>query len=117
MHPEHPLAKTHDMRSDRIPSLSRTKDIARVAQGYIDAGHFASIEWLIKQRGKVVDAGSALSEDTPTPLPERPIYRIYSMTKPIVAAAAILLMERFRLHLFTPLGSCLLYTSPSPRDA
>ena len=107
MHPEHPLAKAHDMRSDRIPSLSRTKDIARVAQGYIDAGHFASIEWLIKQRGEVVDAGSVLSDGTPAPLPERPIYRIYSMTKPIVAAAAILLMERFRLHLFTPLGSIL----------
>ena len=83
------------------------RSIRRVAKGYIDAGHFASIEWLIKQHDKVIDAGVALPDETPSSLPDQPIYRIYSMTKPIVAAAGVILMERFRLHLFTPLGSIL----------
>jgi len=85
----------------------RKRGIRRVAKGYIDAGHFASIEWLIKQHGKVIDAGVALPGEGSSSLPDQPIYRIYSMTKPIVAAAGVILMERFRLHLFTPLGSIL----------
>ena len=83
------------------------RSIRRVAKGYIDAGHFASIEWLIKQHDKVIDAGVALPDEAPSSSPDQPIYRIYSMTKPIVAAAGVILMERFRLHLFTPLGSIL----------
>jgi len=85
----------------------RKRGIRRVAKEYIDGGHFASIEWLIKQHGKVIDAGVALPGEGSSSLPDQPIYRIYSMTKPIVAAAGVILMERFRLHLFTPLGSIL----------
>ncbi|MAF06911.1 MAG: serine hydrolase [Acidiferrobacteraceae bacterium] len=101
------MAKTSAMSPIDQPGEFRKRGIRRVAKGYIDSGHFASIEWLIKRHGKVMDAGVALPGETPSSLPDQPIYRIYSMTKPIVAAAGVILMERFRLHLFTPLGSIL----------
>ena len=95
------------MKPRKQPNEFRKRDIRTLAQGYIDNGHFASIEWLIKQHGEVIDAGFALADETSSALPDRPLYRIYSMTKPIVAMVGIILMERFRLHLFTPLGSIL----------
>ena len=107
LHPVHHVAKACVMSSMNQHGEFRIRGIRRLAQGYIDRGHFASIEWLIKQHGEIIDSGFALPGETPPSLPDQPIYRIYSMTKPIVAAAAVILMERFRLHLFTPLGSIL----------
>ncbi len=40
-------------------------------------------------------------------MPADPIYRIYSMTKPIVSMMGALLMERCQLNLFTPLRAIL----------
>ncbi|MBT6348356.1 MAG: serine hydrolase, partial [Proteobacteria bacterium] len=91
------------MKPSKQPDEFRKRGVRTLAQGYIDNGHFASIEWLIKQHGEVIDAGFALADETLPALPDRPIYRIYSMTKPIVAMAGVILMERFRLRLFTPL--------------
>ncbi|MBT5228019.1 MAG: hypothetical protein HOM12_09360, partial [Proteobacteria bacterium] len=44
------------------PDEFRKTAIRRLAQGYIDSGHFAGIEWLIKQHGEVIDAGFALPD-------------------------------------------------------
>ena len=107
MHTGHHVAEAFVMSPINQQGEFRKTAIRRLAKEYIDSGHFASIEWLIKQHGEVIDAGFALPDGAPSSLPDRPIYRIYSMTKPIVAAAGVILMERFRLHLFTPLGSIL----------
>ena len=80
--------------------------IEQVAQLYTDAAAFSSIEWLIYQRGSILDAGSVgyASREEKIPVPDTPIYRIYSMTKPIVSAMGLILMEQGRLHLFDPVG-------------
>ena len=49
------------MRPSKQPDEFRKRGIRTLAQGYIDNGHFASIEWLIKQHGEVIDAGFALA--------------------------------------------------------
>ena len=80
--------------------------IEQVAQRYTDAAAFSSIEWLIYQRGSILDAGNvgyACREEN-TPVPDTPIYRIYSMTKPIVSAMGLILMEQGRLHLLDPVA-------------
>lgn len=80
--------------------------IEQVARHYTDAAAFSSIEWLIYQRGSILDAGNvgyACREEN-TPVPDTPIYRIYSMTKPIVSAMGLILMEQGRLHLFDPVA-------------
>jgi len=80
--------------------------IEQVARHYIDVAAFSSIEWLIYQRGSILDAGNvgyACREEN-TPVPDTPIYRIYSMTKPIVSAMGLILMEQGRLHLLDPVA-------------
>ena len=89
------------------PLAQRNQLIGEVAQHYIDKGEFASIEWRILHKGELLNAGAIGSQTAAAPLPERPIYRIYSMTKPIVAAMAVMLLERCKLHLFDPLGKFL----------
>ena len=80
--------------------------IEQVARHYTDAAAFSSIEWLIYQRGSILDAGNVgyACREEKTPVPDTPIYRIYSMTKPIVSAMGLILMEQGRLHLFDPVA-------------
>ena len=85
-------------------STSRTALLRQVAQRNIDQGLFASIEWQIAKGGRLLDSGSVIADDLDWVLPENPLYRIYSMTKPIVAVMGVILMERCQLHLFTPLA-------------
>ena len=84
----------------------RIDRIEQVARHYTDAGAFSSIEWLVYQRGSILDAGNVgfACHEEKTPVPDRPIYRIYSMTKPIVSAMGLILMEQGRLHLFDPVA-------------
>jgi len=74
----------------------RISRIEQVAQHYTDAAAFSSIEWLIYQRGSILDAGNVgyACREEKTPVPDTPIYRIYSMTKPIVSAMGLILMEQ-----------------------
>ena len=83
--------------------------IEQVAQHYTDAAAFSSIEWLIYQRGAILDAGNVgyACHEEKIPVPDTPIYRIYSMTKPIISAMGLILMEQGRLHLFDPVGKFL----------
>ena len=85
----------------------RIDRIAQVARHYTDAGAFSSIEWLIYQQGSILDSGKVgyACHEEKTPVPDTPIYRIYSMTKPIVSAMGLILMEQGRLHLFDPIGN------------
>ena len=81
--------------------------IEQVARHYTDAAAFSSIEWLIYQRGSILEAGNVgyACREEKTPVPDTPIYRIYSMTKPIVSAMGLILMEQGRLHLFDPIAN------------
>jgi len=76
----------------------------RVAQQYVDQKSFCSIEWAVKHRGDLVESGTTGYADASeqTPVPDNAIYRIYSMTKPIVSIAALMLIERNALQLYDP---------------
>ena len=80
----------------------RITRIKKIAQNYVDSGDYSSIEWLIYHRGSILDSDKVgyTCFDQKTSLPDTPIYRIYSMTKPIVSAMALILMEQGRLHLY-----------------
>lgn len=85
----------------------RTKRLHQVAQRNIDQGLFASIEWQVAKGGRLLDEGAVVADGLDWQLPTDPIYRIYSMTKPIVSMMGALLMERCQLNLFTPLRAIL----------
>lgn len=90
-------------------SSKRLDRIAPVMQDYIDQGKLAGTLTLVARNGKIAylhaqgmqdkEAGKAMSEDT--------IFRIYSMTKPVTAVAAMTLWEQGKFHMFDPISKYL----------
>ena len=82
-----------------------TSKIHNLAQSYIDREQFCGIEWRIDHAGKSVDAGAVGYQDwqTQAPIPRNAIYRIYSMTKPIVSVLTMMLMAEGILRLRQPI--------------
>jgi CubicO group peptidase (beta-lactamase class C family) len=87
-------------------SARRLERIRPAMQAYVDRGVYAGISTLIARRGKVVhaeqfgwrdkEAGSPMTADT--------IFRLYSMTKPIICVALMTLFEEGRFRLIDPLA-------------
>ncbi len=82
--------------------MGREEQIARVAQGYVDAEQFSGIEWYVEAEGVPLSSGSAgyADFDEKTAIPDGAHYRIFSMTKPIVSVLALQLVEQGRLRLY-----------------
>ncbi len=90
-------------------SAERLQRIAPAMQGYVDRGVVRGISTLVARRGRVVhrslhgdrdaEAGVAMTDDT--------LFRIYSMTKPIVSTALMLLHEEGLLQLDQPIATFL----------
>lgn len=90
-------------------SAGRLERIAPAMQAYVDRGVVRGISTLVARRGQVVsrglygyrdvEAAAEMSDDT--------IFRIYSMTKPIVATGLMLLHEEGRFQLDQPIGAFL----------
>ena len=72
-----------------------------IAQKFISRKLIAGLEWDIRIKDKVLSSGVTGHRDSKSrdPLKENQIYRIFSMTKPIVSMACIRLIEKHKLHL------------------
>jgi len=72
-----------------------------VADHYVKRNLYAGIAWQVERAGTVIASGTSGTSDTDRriPLQEDAIYRIYSMTKPIVSFLALMLIERGQLRL------------------
>ena len=68
---------------------------SKIAKSYIDEGQIAGLEWEIRHLNKIVSKGVEGFSNIEKKIILKPgqIYRIYSMTKPIVSVAAIKLIE------------------------
>lgn len=84
----------------------RLKRVARLAHKHVDAGHFCSAEWRVIHERETLATGMCGLADNESgrALPDSPMYRIYSMTKPIVSIAALQLIERGDLYLPSPVA-------------
>jgi CubicO group peptidase (beta-lactamase class C family)/acetyl esterase/lipase len=73
-------------------------------QAEIDAGHYAGISVMVARHGKLVKSAryGFQSLETRAPLREDAIFRIASMTKPIIAVAMLLLYEEGKWQLDDP---------------
>lgn len=65
---------------------------------WVTRGKYERMEWLIGDRDGVLHQGATCDAS---------VYRIYSMTKPVVSVIALQLIEEGRLHLFHPLAKFL----------
>ncbi|MCW5654288.1 serine hydrolase domain-containing protein [Hydrogenophaga sp.] len=84
----------------------RTQRIVQMLQRDVDRGRLPGAAVLIARRGRVVlDAAvGRLDPAREAPMGTDAIFRIYSMTKPIVSVAAMMLVEQGRLLLSDPVG-------------
>jgi CubicO group peptidase (beta-lactamase class C family) len=96
-------------------SSSRLERLDKVMQQYVERGSFAGIVTLIARRGQVAHLQACGWQDLTTkrPMSATTIFRIYSMSKPITSAAAMLLCEEGRLRLADPVSRYL----PEFKDA
>ena len=82
--------------------------MADVMRGYVERGELAGVVTLLCRHDEVqVEAIGAQSLATATPIQRDTIFRIASMTKPITAAAAMILVEEAKLRLDEPVDRWL----------
>ena len=88
---------------------ARSRNIVQVLQREVDRGRLPGAVALVARHGQVV-LHEAVGQQDPksgTPMALESIFRIYSMTKPIVSVAVMQLMERGQLLLSDPVAKHL----------
>ncbi|HZZ62335.1 MAG TPA: serine hydrolase domain-containing protein [Roseiarcus sp.] len=99
---------THAVESPESVGMSakRLERIRPAMKSYIDRGTYAGICTLIARRGKIVHFEQFGSRDREADAPMSPdtIFRLYSMTKPIVCVGLMTLVEEGRCTLLDPLA-------------
>ena len=97
-------------RPDRVGmSAERLDRITELARGYTESGKLAGVLTVVARDGQVVHV-SAVGQrgvEDPRPLTEDALFRIFSMTKPITAVAAMILYEEGKFQLTDPVSKFL----------
>lgn len=90
-------------------SSRRLAGIAPVMESYVSEQGIVGIATMVSRRGEIVQSEQFGFQDKEagTPLAPDTIYRIYSMTKPIVSTALMLLHEEGRFQLEQPVAQYL----------
>jgi CubicO group peptidase (beta-lactamase class C family) len=90
-------------------SSARLHKIGPVFRAEIDAGRLPGAVIMIARKGRLVYAETYGFRDkqADAPLTRDAVFRIYSMTKPLVSVAAMMLMEDGRLQLTDPVSKFL----------
>lgn len=90
-------------------SSRRLARIRPAMQAYVDHKKIAGLSTMIARKGQVVHCEQVGQMDTEslTPMSHDTIFRIYSMTKPIICVAFMTLYEQGRCHLFDPVSKFL----------
>jgi len=87
-------------------SSQRLEHIRPVMQSYVDSGTIAGLSTMIARRGKIVyfDQVGNMDIEANKPMTDDAIFRIYSMTKPIICTALMTLFERGSFRLYDPVS-------------
>ena len=85
--------------------LARLSDVMR---GHVERGEVAGVVALLARHDEVHAVALGLQDlDAGTPMRRDSIFRIASMTKPVTAAAAMILVEEAKLRLDDPVDGLL----------
>jgi CubicO group peptidase (beta-lactamase class C family) len=84
----------------------RLARIGPAMQAYVDRGVFAGVSVLVARGGDVAYAETFGHRDREAraPMGEDTIFRLYSMTKPVVSTALMTLVEEARIRLYDPVA-------------
>jgi CubicO group peptidase (beta-lactamase class C family) len=89
-------------------STARLGRMHDVMTGYVERGDVPGLVTLVSRRGEVhVDVIGTQAFKDPDPMRRDTIFRISSMTKPITAAATMILVEECKLRLDEPVDALL----------
>ena len=90
-------------------SSSQLARIEATTQKYVDSGLVPGAVMLVARRGKIAWSRTMGFRDRAAKDPMRPdsIFRIYSMTKPIVSVAAMMLVEEGKMQVSDPVSKYL----------
>lgn len=94
-----------ETRAERVNmSSERLTVVDDLMQQYVDNKQLAGIVTLVARDGKIVQykAYGQKGADDPRPMGKTDLFRIYSMSKPITAAAAMQLYEKGKFRLSDP---------------
>ena len=85
-------------------SSEKLQRLSELSQQYVDEGRVAGIVNLVVRNGEVIhyEAAGNRGADNPSPMQVDDLFRIYSMTKPITAVAAMQLYEQGKFQLTDP---------------
>lgn len=87
-------------------SAAALQRITSALQAYVDSGKLAGIIAVVARHGKVayLDSVGFMDIELRKPMRTDAVFRIYSMTKPVTAAAVMQLYERGKLRLDDPVS-------------
>lgn len=107
MHLATPLPTTTPAAARFDPA--RCTQLLQTLQAQVDVGRLPGAVLLIARQGQVLlhEAIGSLDPASGTPMPLDAIFRIYSMTKPLVSVATMQLVERGKLQLTDPVARYL----------
>ncbi len=90
-------------------SSERLARITALTRGYVDEGKLAGVVTVIARHGKIVhyEVVGKQNLETGAPMARDTLFRIYSMTKPITAVAAMILYEEGKFQLTDPVSKFL----------
>jgi CubicO group peptidase (beta-lactamase class C family) len=90
-------------------NAKRLERINPAMQHFVSKLKYAGISTLVARHGKVVHYNVIGEQDreTHTPMTPDTLYRIYSMTKPIICTALMMLQEEGKFRLFDPVAKYL----------
>ena len=90
-------------------SVDRLACLSAAAQEFIDDGHLAGAVTVVARRGRIahLETHGMMDIEANKPMQKDTIFRIYSMTKPIAAAAVMLLCEEGKLQFDAPASTYL----------
>ena len=85
-------------------SSEKLQRLSKLSKQYVDEGRVAGIVNLVLRNGEIIhfEATGNRGADDPSPMKVDDLFRIYSMTKPITAVAAMQLYEQGKFQLSDP---------------
>ena len=98
------MQQVHGMRKKVVSFMAETLLTASISE-FVEAGTLAGAATLVWQAGKVIQAGGVgwRNIDRKLPVERDTLFRIASMTKPIIATVALMLCEEGRFALDDPI--------------
>ncbi len=87
-------------------STQRLERVAALVQRHIDAGSFSGAVTLVARNGRIVyhEAAGLMDVEAKKPMTKDAIFRIMSMTKPVIGVATMMMIEEGKVHLQDPIS-------------